>query len=1764
MKKHFLILAIGILSICILLSAPSLAEGSQRRLTLMIYMCGSNLESGYGSASADLQEIIEAGYDRKKTEVLILAGGSQSWKTGYSTDVTHLFRVSPGGTLVEATRETGTLRNMGDPDSLSWFLRYGYQHFPADQYALILWDHGGGPLEAACLDELFSSDGLTLGEMCSAFESAQLPQKLSWIGFDACLMGSVEIANALSPYAEYMIASQEREPAAGWNYAFLNGIEQDENGGITGKRIVQKYFEALADDPNPLTLACIDLAKLQEALPSMDSFFLNAGSSVNMENYSALSVVRLDSATFGKAVKGPESHSYDLVDLQDLMLKMGKNGNEQRAVSLLNAAVVCSESNVPGATGLTVYHPFSNKEDYTKKWMKRYAGVSFCANYQDYITSFGSILVGDRLADWSALLPRHDPTDAQDSPRFSLKLTDTQIKNYAGAQLLILAAYEQNTGIYGITESRDNTEKMYSPVSVEPAGLNDSGVLSGSFVGRTLYVTDEEGNAVCGPLTYTLSEDGKNCYIRGTYYDHSGRENPADDLDVLYSFSMDAENGNPLKLSGIMGYDELDHAFTSRIPIDPAQYTMLSFKSDARFMPQDRENMPGFEEWTAAESYQNIASLSIDLPQNWQLRFFETQMSAVQLYAVFQITDSQQNTHASLPVPIQNPNLEAIQIEPRIMETEDYRIRFFLVKDASPLNPGLNLAAEITNLSKWTTTYAVTDLLLNQKQSGSPGQKEAMRIPDVMPGETRTYVLHLDQMTLLNLESVTGIGCHLQMSSDQHIYEYSDRKIRFFVNQCSLDDISKMEQNVLGRTEDEDLTVELLSLRHDISGDIHGILRICNHMKEPLDEQGYWIINHLMIASSDNRVSLNIPAGATAYYAFTYQNRCYLQKAFSAGGRQIEYTLNADNLLELQGYHEIESLQLLFRNSSQPRTITMKLDTPIHLNPAVSEMPETKTLLEGTIGAEIERLFVADDGIGLRIVFSNPTDQDILILAGGWKVNGSPLHPNETTDVFAVPAHGKAVQCIGCKAPELLSDGGTVEKIELAFRVNNEFCSTPAVIEFHGADKGHYLSADSCSVIPASYSRPQISFDSDQVSIGPYTAQISGAVCNGSPTDPIGMFNSEKTYLSFVIHVSNPMGKTGRLCFSNLILNAERVVDSSWGNMEIEPGGTAAASVYVTDSSLLGMREIKQIGCIVSLFPTEDDAPEAEIMQSVHFDLQPLDLPALIAEKPPALASMEQNTLLWQVLDLQTDDVNDSIIIDLYIKNQSDSASVIHSFDVYLNDWFFGNKEQFVLQPSQDMVLQIVSKNSIELVKADLEISQRSDPVILEEQILQHRGIEKVEEIRIVPVDDEASSFSFRMSEPVPLSWIKNSKEADGLELVCSPVILLVRQVLIGDWDLAVQTDWYNSSDEPVNVILTNPTVNGQYYLPESIAEFRLPPHTGRTDCFILRYDKWVAAVYQDETTILKQGDNVRDLSFMLHLNQDKIPVTFSIIGEAQIGMAGGKWISADRLSCTVSKADMLVHTYADLTSSENHFVLLSPALVEAEREQFVYGTATVYLKKDSAYQYRVIEQNGDNYDIYLPEYQRICTLDLHQSEDGLISTQYSGLAWTNTAGNVIEGYELDEGLSGDGLASEGKRLLTIEGDIYRDWTAFRYIPPKGSSKTREKPILKLGAAYEVDFSGSSPFISGCEQEVYDLHSDIVTDSFLENGENMICVGKQEIIVEYQGNLLERRDEYREIIRMGDLRLTNADRLPGSLIVIYDIYKQDGSFERLHESYPYE
>ena len=116
-------------------------------------------------------------------------------------------------------------------------------------------------------------DNLSLSEISFAVSHKPDGKKLSWIGFDACLMCTAEVAAAVSPHAHYMIASQETEPASGWDYSFLSGIAEDADGAATGKRIIDSYFRSLEGTKDTLTLSCIDLEKTDMLLHELDQFF---------------------------------------------------------------------------------------------------------------------------------------------------------------------------------------------------------------------------------------------------------------------------------------------------------------------------------------------------------------------------------------------------------------------------------------------------------------------------------------------------------------------------------------------------------------------------------------------------------------------------------------------------------------------------------------------------------------------------------------------------------------------------------------------------------------------------------------------------------------------------------------------------------------------------------------------------------------------------------------------------------------------------------------------------------------------------------------------------------------------------------------------------------------------------------------------------------------------------------------------------------------------------------------------------------------------------------------------------------------------------------------------------------------------------------------------------------------------------------------------------------------------------------------------------
>ncbi len=114
--------------------------------------------------------------------------------------------------------------NMADPDVLEEFCEIVCSDFPAEKYALILWDHGGGwrglCWDDTTYDETGVDDCITMVELEDALAGAQADtgEVFDVIGFDLCLMAMPEVAYQVWGYADYVVFSEETVPGAGFPY----------------------------------------------------------------------------------------------------------------------------------------------------------------------------------------------------------------------------------------------------------------------------------------------------------------------------------------------------------------------------------------------------------------------------------------------------------------------------------------------------------------------------------------------------------------------------------------------------------------------------------------------------------------------------------------------------------------------------------------------------------------------------------------------------------------------------------------------------------------------------------------------------------------------------------------------------------------------------------------------------------------------------------------------------------------------------------------------------------------------------------------------------------------------------------------------------------------------------------------------------------------------------------------------------------------------------------------------------------------------------------------------------------------------------------------------------------------------------------------------------------------------------------------------------------------------------------------------------------
>lgn len=316
---------------------------------VLMYIIGSDLESEQGRASADLDEICQADLDG--LPVLIQTGGAERWDNPLiRNDAVQRFTVQDGELQeLEALEQV----SMADTDTLSDFLRWAKSLCPAKRYIVIFWNHGGGTALGFGCDEFFPNDTLSLSDFRQAFESAQLHGAL--VGFDACLMGTVETASSLSGCADLLLASEETEPNEGWYYTnWLTTLAQQPSMPLEtlAQTVIDDYASHCSEDE--YTLSLVDTQKATTVLPRL-SDWLAKGFSDPKTQYKRLASARCAALELGDG-------DFDQIDLLGFLSAAGADDN---LCTAFEQAVLYSRSNCSDAHGLAFYAPYRLPEYYS-------------------------------------------------------------------------------------------------------------------------------------------------------------------------------------------------------------------------------------------------------------------------------------------------------------------------------------------------------------------------------------------------------------------------------------------------------------------------------------------------------------------------------------------------------------------------------------------------------------------------------------------------------------------------------------------------------------------------------------------------------------------------------------------------------------------------------------------------------------------------------------------------------------------------------------------------------------------------------------------------------------------------------------------------------------------------------------------------------------------------------------------------------------------------------------------------------------------------------------------------------------------------------------------------------------------------------------------------------------------------------------------------------------------------------------------------------
>lgn len=278
----------------------AIEEIQNHKTTVIVYIAGDNDLDYF--ARRNIEQMKKVGSNKNLTIAVQLDRyGAHEHTKRLLIEKDVIYQVNAGDITAQQKLNSGNAQTL--IDCCAWAI----ESYPADHYVLVLWNHGIGIVDfirgkSTNASELFvfnphnhmlelnrsieflqflenkDTRGVCFSDTYGSYltnekldyalneikKSSLKGKNFDIIGFDACLMAMVEVAELIAPYTDYMVASEEVELGTGWPYDKVFQIFETQ--ALTPEQfanhIVTQYANHYSSITKDFTMSAVDLKQI--------------------------------------------------------------------------------------------------------------------------------------------------------------------------------------------------------------------------------------------------------------------------------------------------------------------------------------------------------------------------------------------------------------------------------------------------------------------------------------------------------------------------------------------------------------------------------------------------------------------------------------------------------------------------------------------------------------------------------------------------------------------------------------------------------------------------------------------------------------------------------------------------------------------------------------------------------------------------------------------------------------------------------------------------------------------------------------------------------------------------------------------------------------------------------------------------------------------------------------------------------------------------------------------------------------------------------------------------------------------------------------------------------------------------------------------------------------------------------------------------------------------------------------------------------------